>query len=147
MIELLLVIAVIVALAVTVFVALNPAARLASARNARRTSDVDTLLTATHEYIIDHTGSFPFTPTTTDEMIGTAATSSAVSTGGCNVPAASAEFNASSVYAAYLASAPMDPLSGTATSTGYAINIASSTGIVTVKACLAENSSTIQESR
>lgn len=150
LIELLLVIAVIVALAVTVFVALNPATRLANARDARRTSDVDSLLTATEEYIVDHSGSLPpGIATTSDSMIGTCATSSAVSTGGCNVSAASTCFNASTTYTSYLSGSPMDPLStnGTATSTDYAITESSTTGIVTVKACGVEKLTQIWESR
>ena len=138
LIELLLVIAVIVALAVTVFVALNPATRLANARDARRTADVDALLTATHEYIIDNAGSLPSGVSSTDEMIGTCTSSTAVSTGGCSIAASSTCFNptaASSSYAAYLKSIPQDPLVGTQTSTDYAISAVATSGIVTVKAC------------
>lgn len=153
LIELLLVIAVIVALAVTVFVALNPATRLQSARDARRTADVDALLTATEQYIVDHAGSLPAgIPSSSDAMIGTCGAGTlpaAVTSGGCNVLTSTACFNASTTYASYLASAPMDPLSanGTATSTDYAITQASSSGIITIKACGVEKLSQIWESR
>src|ERR1700687_4340205 len=53
LIELLIVIIIIAALAVVVFVALNPVKRLQDARNARRATDVQSILTAIHEYIID----------------------------------------------------------------------------------------------
>ena len=55
LIELLLVVAIIATLAVVVFVALNPAQRLKDSKDARRTSDIDTILSAVHEYIIDST--------------------------------------------------------------------------------------------
>jgi prepilin-type N-terminal cleavage/methylation domain-containing protein len=155
LIELLLVIAVIVALAVTVFVALNPATRLANARDARRTADVDSLLTATQEYIVDNAGTLPTgIPTSSDAMIGTCAGNAsttngvAVTTNGCNILATTTCFNASTTYAKYLSGAPMDPLAtlGFASSTDYAIT-ASSSGIVTVKACGVEKLSQLWESR
>src|SRR5260221_8328195 len=59
LIELLIVIVIITALAVTVFVALNPVKRTQDAREARRTSDVETILTAIHEYIVDNKGALP----------------------------------------------------------------------------------------
>ena len=59
LIELLLVIGIIAILAVAVFVALNPAKRFADARDARRESDVETILSALHQYNIDQKGVFP----------------------------------------------------------------------------------------
>jgi len=148
LIELLLVIAVIVALTVTVYVALNPATRLANARDARRTADVDTYLAATHEYIVDHAGSLPTgISTSSDTMIGTCSTSSAVTTAGCNVTSSATCFNASTTYANYMQSAPMDPNGGTATTTNYVITANATSGIITVKACGAEKLTQIWSSR
>ncbi len=150
LIELLLVIAVIVALAVTVFVALNPALRLAQARDARRTADVDALLTATHEYILDNSGTLPTgISTSTDTMIGTCAAGTALANtgGGCDVASGTNCFDASTTYASYLKGAPIDPSGGTASDTGYAITVQASTSIVTVKACNAEKLSQIWSSR
>ncbi len=148
LIELLLVIAVIVALAVTVFVALSPATRLANARDARRTSDVDSLLTATHEYILDNSGSLPAgISTSSDSMIGTCATAATTTTGGCNVVSGTACFNATALYAPYLKTIPTDPLNGTATTTNYTITSVATSGIVTVKACGVEKLTQIQSSR
>ena len=53
LIELLLVITIIIILALVVFVGLKPAQRLAEARDARRGSDVNQILTGVHECIID----------------------------------------------------------------------------------------------
>jgi len=150
LIELLLVIAIIVALAVTVFVSLNPALRLSQARDARRISDVDTLLTATHEYIVDNGGAYPLgIATSSDSMIGTCvAVATSTTSGGCNVLAGSACFNAaSSSLAPYLKTIPIDPLNGTASVTDYTITIAASTSIVTIKACGAEKIAEIWSSR
>jgi prepilin-type N-terminal cleavage/methylation domain-containing protein len=142
LIELLLVIAVIAAMAVTVFVALNPAGRLQNARNSKRVTDVDSYLSAVQQYIVDNGGTLPAgIATTSDSMIGTCSTTPAVATGGCNVLASSACFNASTTLAKYLASAPMDPLAtlGFASSTDYAITASATTSIVTIKACGQEN--------
>jgi len=151
LIELLLVIAVIVALAVTVFVALNPAGRLAQARDARRISDVDVLLTAAQEYVVDNAGVLPpGISTTADTMIGTGPSSPAylVNTGGCNIPTSSATFNVnSSTFSKYFLSAPRDPATGTAAETFYAITASSTTGIVTIKACATEKLPQIWTSR
>ena len=59
LIELLIVIVIIAALAVTVFVALNPVKRIKDAHDSRRASDVETILTGIHEYIDDNNGSLP----------------------------------------------------------------------------------------
>ena len=148
LIELLLVIGVIVALAVTVFVALNPAGRLSQARDARRVSDVDALLTATHQYILDNSGSLPTgISTSSDSMIGTCSTAATTTTGGCNVLNGSSCFNAGSNYAAYLKTIPNDPLTSTATTTNYAITSVATSGIVTVKACGVEKLSQAWSSR
>ena len=148
LIELLLVIAVIVALAVTVFVALNPATRLANARDARRTSDADSLLTATHEYIVDNAGSLPAgISTSSDSMIGTCATAATTTSGGCNVVSGTTCFNAGTLYAAYLKTAPTDPLNGTATTTNYAITSVATSGIVTIKSCGVEKLTQLWVSR
>jgi len=152
LIELLLVIAVIVALAVTVFVALNPATRLAQARDARRTADVDAILTAAQQYVVDNAGVLPAgISTTVDTMIGTGPNSPAylVNTGGCNIPTSSATFNANSstTFAKYFVSAPLDPATGTTADTFYSITASSTTGIITIKACAVEKLSQIWESR
>src|SRR5579859_6775624 len=87
LIELLVVITIIATLAVVVFVALNPGARLSAARDARRTSDVDSILTAIHESIVDNKGTAPAGLSTVEQQLGTAASGCAVATGGCGVTA------------------------------------------------------------
>jgi prepilin-type N-terminal cleavage/methylation domain-containing protein len=146
LIELLVVIAIIAALAVVVFVALNPAQRLKDSRDARRTSDVDSILTAVHEYIVDNKGALPtgLTTSMTETQLGTSATACTVSTGGC-AATATACVDLSTPLAKYLKTIPVDP-SGTAAKTNYSI-VVDANNIVTVKACGTEGTTNISASR
>lgn len=142
LIELLIVITIIATLAVTVFVALNPAQRLLDAKNARRTSDVDTILTAIHESIVDNKGTYPtnMPAVGVETQLGTGATGCAISTGGCTVTAvACADLMADVAQdlIPYLKSMPIDPNGGTtytAAKTGYSVT-RDANGIVTIRAC------------
>ena len=135
------VISIISIMAVSVFVALNPVKRSADARNSRRWSDVDTLLTATHQYIIDNKGSLPTGVDATVRQLGTCA-----SGGNTLCPSANAAcLNLSAVLAKYLKNIPVDSV-GTSATTGYSI-VSDTNGIVTVNACAAENAQVIQVSR
>jgi prepilin-type N-terminal cleavage/methylation domain-containing protein len=148
LIELLLVILIIGILAVSVYVALNPAGRLADARNATRSSDVQTILTAIHAYIVDNKGALPtgLSAGMVEKQLGTATTGCTISTGGCNVTGAADCVDLSTPLAKYLKSIPVDPNGGTAALTKYSV-VVNTNGIVTVKACGAENGVTISASR
>jgi prepilin-type N-terminal cleavage/methylation domain-containing protein len=153
LIELLVVITIIATLAVVVFVALNPAQRLEDARDARRTSDVDSLLTAIHQSIVDNKGSLPtnMPAAGTEAQIGTAASGCAIATGGCSVTQAACVdlMTGTNNLSKYLKSSPIDPTGGTtftAAETGYSVNV-DTNGIVTVKACGTEGTSNISSSR
>ena len=129
--ELLVVVAIISILAAVVFVALDPVTRFADARNSRRYSDVNSILTAVHEYIVDNDGSLP-----TGLTAGQAATELGTC-GTCD--------DLSTPLAPYLITIPVDP-QGDATNTGYSVAV-DSNNIVTVSADNAENSETVQVSR
>jgi len=150
LIELLVVIVIIATLAVTVFVALNPAERIRDARDARRTSDVDSILTAIHAYIVDNNGLLPtgLVADGTERHIGTSTgtPSCVISTGGCNVTVSTNCSNLTTSLANYLASVPTDPNGGTDVLTRYSALVATN-GIVTVKACGTEGSTNISSSR
>lgn len=142
LIELLVVIAIIATLSTVVYVALDPVTRFADARNSRRFNDVNNILTAIHEYIVDNDGSLPPGISTTEQQLGTCA-----SGGNTACPtAAAACLNLSSTLARYLKSIPTDPDGGIATTTNYSV-VADSNNIITVRACNAELSETIQVSR
>lgn len=150
LIELLIVIVIISALAVTVFVALNPVQRLKDSRDARRTSDVETLLTAIHEYIVDNKGSLPTGLTTgmAETQLGTGASGCAIATGGCSV-VATACVDLTTPLAKYLKSIPVDPSGGTtytAAKTGFSVTV-DANNIVTIKACGTEGTTNISQSR
>lgn len=148
LIELLIVMVIVVALAVTVFVALNPVQRLKDARDARRTSDVETILTAIHEYIVDNKGSLPTGMTTSmaETQLGTGASGCAMTQVSCTV-AATACVNLTTPLAAYLKSMPVDPgATYSASKTGYSVTV-DANNIVTVKSCGREGSTDISQSR
>lgn len=144
LIELLLVITLISTLAVAVFVSLNPGQRVKDALDARRTSDVDSILSAIHTYIVDNDGNAPAGLTTTELQLGTAASGCAIATGGCNVVTAGC-LDLSTPLVKYLKSIPIDPSGGTAATTKYSV-VQDANGIVTVTACSA-NTPPIKSSR
>ncbi len=149
LIELLLVIGIIAVLAVVVFVALNPAQRFADARNARRTSDVETILSATHQYIIDHKGTLPPGLTSGMQQLGSAGGGCELSFGACSDPGTTAclDLTGSDVLGKYLKTMPFDPSStASAAQTHYAIQ-SDANGIITVTACDSENGANISVSR
>jgi prepilin-type N-terminal cleavage/methylation domain-containing protein len=140
LIELLIVIVILTALAVTVFVALNPVKRLIDARDARRSLDVENISKAIREYTVDSVSLPPsLTGLTlnTDYQIGNAPAGSCtqIHTGGCNISGTNC-VNLGSDLVQYLKSIPIDPLGGanTIATTGYAVTV-DANNIVTVKAC------------
>ncbi len=153
LIELLVVITIIAALAVTVFVALNPAQRLKDSRDARRTEDVDSILTAIHEYTVDNKGTLPtgLSAGMVETELGTAtsAVCGGVATGGCTTAAATACVDLTTPLNKYLKSIPVDPTAGatwTTAKTGYDV-IVDTNGLVTVRACGTEGTNNIFSSR
>jgi len=138
LIELLIVIAIIAALAIAVFVALDPARRIIDAKNARRTADADTILTAVHASIVDTKGALPagLSPGMAETQLGSASTGCAIATGGCTVVAVAC-VDLTTPLAKYLKSMPIDPAglpTYDATKTGYSV-IVDTNNIVTIKAC------------
>src|SRR5947209_14477914 len=101
LIELLVVITIIATLAVVVFVALNPAQRLKDARDARRTADVDSILTAIHASIVDNKGTAPAGLSTAEQLLGSSATGCTATVGACT-GASAACLNLSTSLAKYL---------------------------------------------
>lgn len=145
LIELLLVIAVISVMSVVVFVALDPAKRLQDGRNARRTVDTETILTAIHQYIVDNKGDLPAGLSTTEKQLGTATSGCTISTGGCSVVATGDCVDMGTTLNKYLKAIPQDPKDGTASLTKYSV-VSDANNIVTVRACGAEGT-TIAASR
>jgi len=141
LIEILIVIAIIVILATVVVVALNPTKRFQDARNARRSTDVQSILTAIHQSIVDNNGTMPAGISTTEQQLGTCTTGGTVT---CTTTA-TACLDMSTTLATYLKSIPIDP-NGTAALTQYSVVI-DANNLVTVRACGAEAGKVIQISR
>lgn len=148
LVELLIVIAIVATLAVAVSVALNPSKRLKDSKDARRTADVDSILTAIHSSIVDNKGTAPTNLGTLEKQLGTAATGCAVSTGGCTVTAVDCAdlMTGTQNLSKYLKAMTKDPEGGTDALTKYSA-VQNSDGIVTVRACGVEGSVNISASR
>lgn len=136
LIELLVVIAIVVILAAIVLVAVNPGRQLSTARNAQRQQDVNTILNAVNQYMVDNNGQTPETFTDCSSGLDN------IGTGGVDL--------ATSLVATYVAQMPIDPGSpttdqGTVADSFY--DICASNNRVTVSAPNAELTQTISVTR
>ncbi len=130
LIELLVVIAIIAILAAIVLVAINPAKRFQDARNTQRKANVEAILAAVQQNMVDNKGILTGCPSLPTSA-GNAATIAA--------PAGSGEVNLAPCLDDYLAVLPVDPQTGTWTSptsydTDYTIWQDSTTKQVTINA-------------
>jgi prepilin-type N-terminal cleavage/methylation domain-containing protein len=138
LVEVLLVIVIIAILAGIVIVAINPARQIAQANNTQRSSDVQAVMNAVHEYTIDNRGQLPAGITTTATVMGNGASQVDI----CSL-----------LVPTYVAEMPYDPTDATAKYTScsdYATSytIASdAAGRITVAAPNAELSETISITR
>lgn len=134
LIEILLVIGIIAVLATVVIVALDPITRFQDARDSRRLSDIQSILSAVQQYIIDNKGALPTGLDTTEKQVGTASSGCALCDGICCVSGDTDCIDFSGDLDKYLKSLPYDPENGSAELTRYSI-VADSNNIVTVRAC------------
>jgi prepilin-type N-terminal cleavage/methylation domain-containing protein len=148
LIEILVVIGILAVLIPVVFVALNPIKRFQDAQDARRISDVNAILTAVHEYIVDNKGALPtgLTAGMVEKQLGTAVSGCTSAAGGCSVAATGDCVNLATPLATYLKSIPTDPNGGLATLTKYSI-LVDANNLVTVKACGTQGTTNISASR
>lgn len=148
LIELLVALTIVAILAVSVYVALNPAQRLKDAKDARRATDVDTILTAVHQYIVDKKGDASgLSLSATEEQLGSSLTGCTISNSDCTITTAACR-DLTTPLVKYLKTMPFDPDTtlGSATKTGYSIQ-EDTNGIVTVTACYTDGTTTISASR
>lgn len=159
LIELLVALTIVAILAVSVYAALNPAQRLKDAKDSRRATDVDTILTAVHQSIVDNKGTYPtnFPAAGTKKQLGTGdaitCPDTTVGTGGfcTGVTAGCTDLIADVAQdlIPYLKTMPIDPVGGTtatAVKTGYLVE-RNTSGIVTVTACYTDGTTAISVSR
>lgn len=137
LVEVLLVVVIIAILAAIVIIAINPARQISQANNTQRSTDVQTLINAVHQYSLDNRGVLPTTITGTATVIGSG-------TGQINI--------CSLLVPTYVAAMPFDPTATgaaytdcTTYNTGYTIMAVN--GRVTVAAPGAELSRTISVTR
>ena len=142
LIELLVVIGIIAILASVVVVALNPARQFAQARNTQRFSNVNAILNAIGQNMVDNRGVFTCTP----GAIPTATIKLANTTGSYDI--------ADCIIPTYISILPFDPsasgahyTSNTDYDTGYFAQRDATTGRITISAPSVELSSTISISR
>lgn len=149
LIELLIVIGIIAILAAIIYVAVDPARRLAEARNAERWGSVNAVLNGVLKYTVDNAGSLPTnlgTATAGDYyVLGTAASGCDTTCTAQTTESACLDLSGDLVDT-YLTSTPIDPSTGTAANTDYYIT-KSTAGRITVGACDPERSATITVSR
>jgi len=136
LIELIIVIAVIAILAGAIFVAIDPARRLHESRNAVRSSDTATILEAVKKYQADADGAhYSTVAALTAGQFSVVGTSGSGCDTTCTAQTTQAAcVDLSGIGATYLATTPLDPLSGTAANTDYYLSLGSSNEI-TVGAC------------
>lgn len=133
LLEILLTIGIIAVLATVVVVSLDPIERFQDARDSRRLSDIQSILSAVHQYVIDNQGSYPAGLDTTEKQIGTASSGCDIS-GACSVSGDGNCLDLEDTLERYLKDIPYDPEEGSSARTHYSIQL-NSNNIVTVKAC------------
>jgi prepilin-type N-terminal cleavage/methylation domain-containing protein len=144
LIEILLVVAMIAILAGIVIVAINPARQLGKTNNSQRWSDINAILNATNQYIIDNNGVIPTAiPQATPCSIATAEICKNLSGIDCTNFVSPTYLGTNETYMVDL---PKDPLYESGTGIGYHI-IKSANNRITVCAPDAEEGETISVSR
>jgi type IV pilus assembly protein PilA len=135
LIEILVVIGIIAILAAIVLIAINPAKQFADANNTQRSANVNAILNAVGQYMVDNNGSFPSGVSTTT-MTATDISSGGVGAGFCN-----------HLVPVYIPALPVDPSLGdtqitdcSSYNTGY--EIAQDSGRITISAPNTQNAST-----
>jgi type IV pilus assembly protein PilA len=134
LLEILLVIGIIATLALVVVVALDPGKRFEDARNARRLSDIQSILSAVQQYMVDSKGTIPDGIIDSQLQIGDANGGCELGMGMCSDPGAGSCLNLAPLLARYLKEMPYDPQNASTAQTHYAIKI-DANHIVTVTAC------------
>ena len=148
LIELLVVIGILAVLLAITLVAINPARQFSQANNTKRSSDVNALLNAIHQYAADNKGELP---------AGIPDTTAGAAVIGSNTAGGQVDICASLVTT-YLAALPVDPLTNSGTpvkdcaavagyDTNYTVVQSTTDNRITVAAPAAELSAVISVTR
>lgn len=144
LLEILLTIGIIAVLATVVVVSLDPVERFKDARDSRRLADIESILSAIHQYVIDNQGNYPSGLDTSERQIGSASSGCALG-GSCSVSSDGC-VDLDQSLERYLKNVPFDPESGSAARTHYSVQL-DDNNIVTVRSCDSTNSSIESVSR
>lgn len=141
LLEVLIVVAIISILAGIVILAINPTKQLGATRNAKRSADVNTIMSATYQYSIDNNGAMPDTIIATAKDICFDATAC---TGGIDLWTTLV-----TATGKYLVAMPCDPsvTCASGVSTKYTILQDATTKRLTVAALVTDNAATISITR
>jgi type II secretory pathway pseudopilin PulG len=138
LIELLFIIAVIILLAISLFIILNPSKRFLDARNSKRSQDSELITDALKAYQGDHNGDYPASVKmlTTEKAYTIGTNGNSDCDAGCTtkITATSCIDLTTLVTDGYLETIPKDPSTGTDLLTDYYL-IKNSTGTVEVGSC------------
>lgn len=173
LVELLIVVAIVAVLFAIVFVAVDPAGRLAAANNAVRQADTREIVEATQQYIVDNDGSSPWSDDDSEgdfELI-CEGDNSGSSNANCSDPSTTAlvggdcsetlpfggslatdtALSADNLVGTYLATVPVDPVTGVFTDgdtydSDYALD-ETANGLFIVASCEYDGSEPIYTSR
>lgn len=132
LLEILLVVGAIAILAAIVIVAINPTKQLAQTKNAQRRADVNTILNATYQYAIDHSGTVPASVSTTEKDI----CKTDIATADCTILDL-VDLKSLTDGEVYLTAIPVDPTNTATAAAGYKMK-QTVTGRINVSAPLAE---------
>lgn len=143
LLEILLVVAALAILAGIVIIAINPGKQIGDTNNARRRSDVTTILNAVYQYAIDHNGTLPAALDGTWQQLGTSTVCA-----DCTATTTVDQCVNLSTYLVptYIVDMPYDPKNGSSTKSLYYIH-SDTNGRVTVGACAPEQGATISVTR
>ncbi len=139
LIEILVVIGIIAILAAVVIVALNPARQFAQARNTQRSSNVNTILNAVWQRMVDNRGTWNTTCGASTVTLPATLTNVGTGAGLINLDPC--------IVPTYVPSMVLDPSGGAAADTKYRIMQAAGGGRITVDAPTAELGETISVTR
>lgn len=139
LIELLIVIGIIAILAAIIYVAVDPARRLAEARNAERWSSANAILNGILKYTVDNSGTLPSALTAVDTgtyKLGTGSSGCDDCTGGdaATTTAPACIDLTDALVPTYLSAIPQDPSTDTSADTDYYI-YRSASGRITIGSC------------
>jgi type IV pilus assembly protein PilA len=144
LLEILIAVGIIAILATIIVITLDPAERFRNARESRRLSDIQTVSSAIHQYIVDKRGEFPPGIDERERQLGTNTTGCEIDTAVCHVKGSGDCADLSASLKPYLASIPEDPESGSAALTHYTIEREQGGNRIIVRSCDSTENSVIQ---